>query len=60
MKIDIDKKNNLYKLMINGDIILDNEVSLGICVDKIEQFLKMYFLKEKKEGVLNKLGSAFK
>jgi len=56
MKFDLTKNNNIFKLLIDGNIILENETQLSICVDKIEQFCKLYFLKEvPKKGVLNKL-----
>jgi len=60
MDIQVNKKNNVFNLVINKDLILENEANLSTVVKKIEKFLKMYYLKEEEKGMFGGLMDNFK
>ena len=49
MKIEVDKLRQEYILKINEEEIL-RDYELGVIVDKIEEYLKMRFIKEIKNN----------
>ena len=56
MKIDLQKKaENNYTLIIDGEKLLEN-VMLSVCLNKVERYAKIKFLKEEpKESIMSKL-----
>jgi len=55
MKFEVIKKTeNNYTLTIDNEKILEN-VMLSDCMTKIEQWLKLKYLKETQEGFLQKI-----
>jgi len=56
MKFEVIKKTeNSYTLIIDNEKILEN-VMLSDCFNKIEQWLKLKYLKETKKGFLQNIG----
>jgi len=58
MKIDVKQKGSIYILDINGEIILKDK-KLSVVVNKIEDYLKMRFLKEKPKKGFSKVMENF-
>ena len=55
MKILVWEKDGLYNLAINNEQIISKEKQLSLIVQKIEQYLKMRYLKEEPVGFIKGL-----